>query len=388
MTRSDLKTYTARLSDGKTAASYQARVSFAANGIRVARGDTGREEVWPIDSVWTSAPVRRHHLDVLLHSRTSPGTALFIEDDDFAEALLARMPHVGRKAHLWRFARPGLAVAAGVAVVAGVFWAFDLSPARALANLMPSSFREKAGESVFLAVASERKICDTTEGNAAVERLVSRLTENAGPMQRFDVDVVDWNINNAFALPGGRVVLTKGLVTNAQSPDEVAGVLAHEIGHAVHLHPETAMVRALGLTVAAKIVFAGGSDTLASAGALLLQLRYSRDAEREADEEGLRLLRAAGISPAPLGDFFERITKDTGEAGNSTLASGLELLSTHPAVAERIVAIRDQGAYEARPALEEADWKALRAICGVADLDDGAGQGKGLKSSRGKGGKN
>ena len=180
------------------------------------------------------------------------------------------------------------------------------------------------------------------------------------------VALLDWQLVNALAVPGGQIVLTRGLVQTAGSPDEVAGVLAHELGHAIELHPETGIVRAMGLSAAAQLMFAGSAGSVSNIGLVLTQLRYSRIAEREADAHALRMLKAAGISSKGFGDFFERLetkrpAKDTGKG-----IPGLDLISTHPATAGRIAMVRAQPSYPATPALSAEDWKALREACGPA----------------------
>ena len=178
------------------------------------------------------------------------------------------------------------------------------------------------------------------------------------------VALLDWRLVNAFAVPGGQVILTRGLVETAGSPDEVAGVLAHELGHAIELHPETGLVRAMGMLAAAQLIFAGSSGTVSNVGVVLTQLRYTRIAEREADVHALRMLKGAGISPKGFGDFFERLE---GSARRPKRARrhrpSLELISTHPPSVERIAMVRAQPAYPATPALSAEDWKALREAC-------------------------
>ena len=179
------------------------------------------------------------------------------------------------------------------------------------------------------------------------------------------VVLLDWSLVNAFAVPGGQIILTRGLVQRAGSSDEVAGVLAHELGHTLELHPEAGIIRALGLSAAMQLALAGSQGTISNIGLILTQLRYTRIAEREADAHALRMLKGAGISAKGFGDFFERLeSKKPGEeAGKS--ASELEvILRTHPPTAERIAMVRAQPTYPATPALSADDWRALRDACG------------------------
>ena len=181
------------------------------------------------------------------------------------------------------------------------------------------------------------------------------------------VMLLDWWLVNAFAVPGGQIVLTRGLVQTAGSPDEVAGVLAHELGHALELHPETGLVRAMGLAAATQLIFAGSAGTVSNVGMVLTQLRYTRIAEREADAHAVRMLKGAGISAKGFGDFFERLEgKRPAAAESGKSVPSLDLISTHPATAERIAMVRAQPAYPATPALSAEDWKALREACGPA----------------------
>jgi predicted Zn-dependent protease len=158
----------------------------------------------------------------------------------------------------------------------------------------------------------------------------------------------------------------------AQSPDEVAGVLAHELGHVLELHPEASLVRAVGLSAAVQLILAGSSGALSNIGVLLTQMRYTRVAEREADAQALRILKNAGVSSAALGDFFERLESKpaTPESDAQTSyvkrLSQLELLHTHPLTADRIAVVRAQPPYPATPALTDTDWRALREACALA----------------------
>src|SRR5690606_26348291 len=101
----------------------------------------------------------------------------------------------------------------------------------------------------------------------------------------FTVSVADDPQVNAFAAPGGRIVLLEGLLREAESPDEIAGVLAHEIGHVTERHPTAAALRLLGIQALLTGIFGDGSLASAAAGAggLLVALSYSRDDERTAD---------------------------------------------------------------------------------------------------------
>ncbi|MEZ5741185.1 MAG: M48 family metallopeptidase [Burkholderiaceae bacterium] len=142
---------------------------------------------------------------------------------------------------------------------------------------------------------------------------------------------------NAFALPGGQIIVTDDMVRLAGDDTEMLlGVLAHEIGHVRRRHGMQLLTRSVLITAITGIAMGDLSSLVASAPLLLGQLGYSRDHEREADEDAIELLLANGISPAVMARFFERVIASRGDEAASS-ASGFEsLLSSHPPSQERI----------------------------------------------------
>ena len=144
---------------------------------------------------------------------------------------------------------------------------------------------------------------------------------------------------NAFALPGGIIVVHTGLILAARTPEEVAGVLAHELAHVTQRHGIRGMIGGTGRFVVLQAVLgdiAGLSGALIASSDLLIRQKYSRDFEREADEVGWHYLVTAGINPAGMVSFFETLKQQemTGAAGAAM--EWLTLLQTHPATAERL----------------------------------------------------
>lgn len=148
---------------------------------------------------------------------------------------------------------------------------------------------------------------------------------------------------NAFALPGGTIVVTDALLALLQDRDDtLIGVLAHELGHVRHRHGMRALVQVALVGTATGLALGDFSTLLAGAPALLAQLTYSRDAERESDAEAVRVLRAAGLSPAAMAVLFERLATKRAEASQLPLA-----LASHPLDEERVRYFREAAA--ARP---------------------------------------
>jgi beta-barrel assembly-enhancing protease len=218
---------------------------------------------------------------------------------------------------------------------------------------VPASFEEKLGDRVIGELGGKR--CENAEGKAALERLLARIAGATPIPYEVQIGVLDRPEVNAFAAPGGRIVVFRGLVEGAASPDELAGVLAHELTHALKRHGTQHLVRALGLSLILDV--AVGQGTARSFAETGLFLAYSRDFEREADAGAVELLHAAGIDPGALAAFFERTRK----SGKGEL---LPLwLRSHPTDEERAGRILAASRPGSGPALDEAQWQALKRIC-------------------------
>jgi Zn-dependent protease with chaperone function len=352
-------TYEGRFSDGRTAAASPAAVRLVSQGVEVAPGGGQAAFVWSYGELAAASPIGRSSGDVLLSCAATPGATLFLADRAFVAALADRASHLTAASQRWRFARPLLGVCVLVALGVAALWVADVSPARSLAGLLPAQLRQSLGRQVVQSMSQGRGTCQTPEGNVALGRLTERLSAATGG-KRFDIRVLDWSLVNAFAAPGEQIVLTRGLIEQAKGPDEVAGVLAHEMGHGLELHPETAIIRVIGLSAAAELMLGGSGGALANVGLVLTQLGYSRAAEREADAHALRILEKAQISPQGFAGFFKRVA----ERERGSAIGEIGLLRTHPFSAERARLAESRPAYPATPALADDDWRALRQICG------------------------
>ena len=252
-----------------------------------------------------------------------------------------------------RFAAGIAALAAIAALVAGGLL-YALEPlAERIVDHIPSSVETGIGAVVLARTQAESRLIDSGPAHDALQAIGRRLARPGEPLQFFLADRPDVN---AFAAPGGIVVVHRGLMAQAGAAEEVAGVLAHEIAHVELRHSLRQLVRSAGLQ-AAFALLAGDYAILADGATRLGELKFSRDAEREADARGLQRLDEARIDARGLVRFFERLEKAGGELP--------ALLSTHPATAERIASLRDALARrQAAPTEALAiDWQpVLRAL--------------------------
>lgn len=173
-------------------------------------------------------------------------------------------------------------------------------------------------------------ITEGAEAKALAE-VARQLVDADSDSYRFHL--ADDKLVNAFALPGGDIVVHRGLLRATRTPDELAGVLAHEIQHVALRHSLKGMIRSAGLSLLLSTVIGDPGATLSGQAAdRLLTLKFSRDAEREADEHGFGLLVERGIAPQGMVDFFATLATQQDSAPPA-------LLSTHPASAEREAAL-------------------------------------------------
>ncbi|HBS04709.1 MAG TPA: hypothetical protein DEA96_07085, partial [Leptospiraceae bacterium] len=161
----------------------------------------------------------------------------------------------------------------------------------------------------------------------------------------FKFQVVHHQDVNAFAIPGGSIFIHSALLQKADSAEEVAGVLAHEMAHVIHRHGTQLLVRRIGLYVLIGAMFGdtqGLIAALADQGGFLLSQKFSRDFERQADETGFNLLVKADIDPRGMLSFFRRIKEFQEEQMSETEQSAMAVMGTHPATDERIEFIQQK----------------------------------------------
>jgi len=317
------------------------------DGIRLAAAEGEGGEIWPYSSVSLRADELRKG-----PVRLARGDArLTVEDPAFASALAAAAPTVKRAARRsLLFGTVG--TIALLAAIGGLWWGLPLIAGR-IVEYIPPSWEERLGDTVEMQPGWGAR-CTGSAGSAALQGLTRQLTKGVEPPFPITVIVRDSPVVNAYALPGGHIVLLGGLLGEAQSPDEVAGVLAHELTHALNRHPMRALVANSGLALLIELTL--GNGTGASVGFLLTTLSYSRAMEAEADAGAVKLLQRAGIGTDGFATFFERMEK-------RALGPKLPYLSTHPPDAQRLAAVRAETTRGKWPALSNADWQALKAIC-------------------------
>ena len=349
--------FAARFFDGTSSAPQAASVTLGAAGLAI--GTAAGAYEWPyaglrlLEEIYEGRPVR-------LRSLAVGDARLVVDASDFLTVLAGRAPHLGRYDRRGR--RTGAAAAswtAGVAAaLAGIYFGLPVLSGP-VAALIPLAWEERLGDtardSLLAQLGKGGRSCDAPEGMAALARLTARLSATMPSRYTWHVEVVDSAEMNAVNLPGGYIILLRGLIDRAKSPEEVAGVLAHEMGHGVARHGTKSLIGNLAVQMLLT-VFAGDSARWAGTAADVALRAHSREAEREADRLGVDMLNRADIRAAPLAGWFRRLAAEPGQIKPN------EYVSTHPPSAERAQDVEARGTGKG-DAMSAEDWRALRAIC-------------------------
>lgn len=324
--------------DGVSSLSRPVTIVIAADRIRVAGDDIERDE--PIDAVTFSDPIGRTPRFIRFHDKA------FCEVPDGAalDRALAVAIHGTSHLHQWEGSWRWVAVG-GLVIILAAILAYRVGlpfAAGVVASRLPVNALEMVSDQT-LQVLDGQLLTPTMLSNerrdairAAFSRL--RVPDEARNVVRLEFRNAEALGANALALPSGVIVVTDQLVALAKSDDEIVGVLAHEVGHVEQRHSLRNLIQS-SIVAAVITAYVGDVSALAAAApTALLNARYSREFEREADAYAVRTLRANRIDPVRLADILERMEKER-PAGQGALGA-LTYLSSHPTTDERLRILR------------------------------------------------
>jgi Zn-dependent protease with chaperone function len=284
------------------------------------------------------------------------------------------LPALGRKHRLEagrQFRLAAGATLALVSVIVAYIYGVPLLAGR-IVPLIPSAWEARFGETIadqakvaFADAGGEFTECDpdpNSVANRAIARFATAVMEGSNSPFTPHVDVIRSDILNAFALPGGQVYYFSALLEQSQSPDEFAGVLAHELGHVVHRHSMEQLVSTAGTGILIGFILGDltGASVAAIIGDTLINSHFSRESELEADAYSASVARRLAFDPQGLPNLLDRV------AGDDDATRALALLSTHPLTDDRRAALEalaiDQTGLE--EPFTDAEWQAIRTMCG------------------------
>lgn len=316
-------------------------------------------DVWPYDAVrradGPSGSLRLSATSAL------PLARLQIEDPATREQVLARCAALGAGAghtQTWRIVF--WSVAAACSIIGFALYGIPYAADR-MAPLVPPGLERRMGEAVDKQVRAifDGKVCDGEAGQAAFTEMVDKLRTAGGIDTAFDAHVLMSKVPNAFALPGGKIYLLDGLLQQARSADEIAGVLAHEIGHVRHRDGVRRLIQTGGTSFLMGLLFGDvtGAGAAIFVARSMVDASYSRDQEAAADAFAVGVMHNLGRSARPMGELLLRITGPKDK-------TGLSILSGHPVSEARLAAMTRQDRPATGPELlTPAQWRALKGMC-------------------------
>lgn len=264
-----------------------------------------------------------------------------------------------------------IVVWSGGAIAAMALMIFVIVPALAgsLAPLIPPEREAAIGqtalrqiENLTTGLSDGTWFCDDPAGQAALDKMTAAVTSGQDIPYDLQVRTVNDPMFNAFALPGGQIILMRGLIDRAETADQVAGVLAHEVGHVFYRDPIEQALRATGSAGLLSLVLgdATGGTLIAVAGESLLNASYTRKAEERADVYALERMKAANISPEAFAGFFDILLHE-----HDDLPELPAWANTHPASDARAEAARQAVDPDQTYAqiLTDAEWAAVKNMC-------------------------
>lgn len=207
-------------------------------------------------------------------------------------------------------------------------------------SLMYSSDKEiRIGEAVAAQIAKEMKFVTDLDSNARVERIFEKIVEVCDRKDLvFTVRIIDDDTVNAFSIPGGFVYMHKGLLDKLKEDDQLAGVLAHEIGHITAKHALKRMQKSYGYLFLQLAAFGSGSGDLAQGMNVILTslyFAYSREDEFQSDELAVKYMKLAGYDPVKMIDVLEILKKEE----EKRPAGPRNYFRTHPYPNERMAVV-------------------------------------------------
>lgn len=336
------------LYDGHSGVRHEVSAAPELVGLRLCMGDEWQEVV-PLSEL---VLVDRSASGLTLTRTDTPGWRLRLNSPvaPQLDALFPKRHGYGR----W-IDRVGIWPAtAAFSTLAAAVVAFGYFAPTLLAPFVPASVERAYGTALVGDFGG--KYCSSPAGDAALRTLTAKLEPQAEDM---NIRVVAAPMVNAAALPAGNVMIFEGLLKEVSGPDELAGILAHEIAHVRRRHVTAAMIRQFGIGIFTSTLGGGTASNIDG----FVSLSFTRRGEREADRDAIDRLQRANISPRATAAFFERLSKLEVKLGRFEPA--MAYMSSHPLSADREKLFAGAARKGARyaPALAPAEWRALRTIC-------------------------
>ena len=370
-----MESFAAIYNDGVSARTLNVQVNLTPEGLSIFDESNQSLASWPAEAIRIVDP-KSARGSLRLAKAEHDLARLTITDDNLRTIILDTFPHASRRHRVNKALTLRVLswLAAAVAGIALLIWVILPFVAERVSTAVPLSWQTSVGEKVKQEIIQlvslmeskpvEALTCKNEAGLTAVTKMTKLLTARAHPDILLRVRVIDSGLVNALALPGGRIILTRGIIDFVSGPNELAGVLAHEIGHAKMNHSLKRMIEVGGVTALFSFLVgdvAGGAIVIA-VGQALISGQYSQAAEREADQYSVQLLGNAKIDSRPFARLFERLESKKLVPKSGTQRGVWSWVGSHPPSIERAKAIR-RAAQPGGEILSQAEWQSLKSVC-------------------------
>jgi len=295
---------------------------------------------------------------------------LTLPDDFDLDELRSRCPDLSKGNTGWSRNWRRISLWLGGALLSIAFLIFVAIPmvshqiAQNLPQALMTRIGEQAKEQIITVLAAGKgvkldglNIC-TGPSARDLKQMVKSLSGGFEEAPPLSVEVINLDIKNAFALPGGNILVFRGLLEELKHPNELAGILGHEMAHAYYRHPTEGFFKEIGSFAIIGLVFGDvtGGAMLAGLGKLLIGSAYSRDAERQSDEMAVTLMNKADFDARPMATFMTRLYVEQGK-----IEDLFSIIMTHPGSQDRADRI-DELSKGANLALSLKKWQALKTF--------------------------
>ena len=352
--------------DGRSAARRRATARIGRTALEITLADTNTRMLWPYREIrQTQGTYAGEH--VRLERGGDLSEALLVPDVAFLSALRAAAPDTHFHDPARRRFRVGLIFVAGIAAIAlglGIYLFALPALAAVAAQHVPVEWESRLGDAIVKHVVPAGDRCADDARQARIDAIVAALLKPVQPTSyTFRVAVANSATVNAVAAPGGAIVVFRGLLDRTESAEELAGVLAHEVQHVLHRDATRAIFQhaSAGVLMAAVVGDVSAVVAFGLEGARMLgDLSMSRQAEAQADRDGMQMLHDAGIDTAGMVTFFEKLAQLHADPGRG------KYLMSHPAPQERLASMRALSAQWPRPAarlMADYDWSDIKTMC-------------------------
>jgi len=207
------------------------------------------------------------------------------------------------------------------------------------------------------------KRCESAESRRLTGEILAALNKggDTGPYC-IRVYLVDDPMVNALALPGGQIVIYRGLIEKLSTPHELAAVVSHEIQHVVQRHSTKALMRGMAFWLTASLLIGDSSGSLIQLAGSVTELSYRREDEEAADREGMRMMQRARLDPRAMVNLFRMLKEESGDYSKLT-----RYVSTHPMPEERMEQAKrvaaEMDSYSPVPLLSAQPWPPQLRSC-------------------------